>query len=129
MDEMEFTEAESNMHDLVFPLRGSTSNTRLLNTNNIKMPQSRQQRSMMKSHMPKKVQNEDLCPCDTTWCGSCFNFPNYLCYNYLQNASVNPTEAFNDRCSGFLMYIGYHTDWPRTFRSQVNLHRRYQTAI
>ena len=61
MDEMEFTEAESNMHDLVSPLGGSTTNDRLLNTNNIKMPQSRQQRSMMKNHMSRKLRNKDLC--------------------------------------------------------------------
>jgi hypothetical protein len=56
MDEMEFTEAESNMNDLVFPpLDLSTANTRSLNTNNIKMPQSITRRSMMKRPLLRKL--------------------------------------------------------------------------
>jgi hypothetical protein len=102
---MEFTEAESNMHDLVSPIGGSTTNDRLLNTNNTKMPQSRQQRSMMKNHMLRKLRNKDLCLCDTTRCGFIFNFPNYSMLQLFTNASVNPTEAFNDRCSGFFMHL------------------------
>ena len=104
------------MHDLVTPFGGSTTNDRLLNTNNTKMPQSRQQRSMMKNHMSRKLRNKDLCLCDTTRCGFIFNFPNYSMLQLFTNASVNPTEAFNDRCSGFFMHLPTTLIWPRKSR-------------
>jgi hypothetical protein len=59
----------------------------------------------MKNHMSRKLRNKDLCLCDTTRCGFSFNFPNYSMLQLFTNASVNPTEAFNDRCSGFFMHL------------------------
>ena len=54
---MEFTEAESNMHDLVFPpsLHNISDTKRLPNTNNIKMPLSTKKRNTMRSNLSKRV--------------------------------------------------------------------------
>ena len=53
---MEFTEAESNMHDLVLPQFHNVSHIkRLPNTNNIKMPLSTKKRNTMRSNLSKRV--------------------------------------------------------------------------
>lgn len=73
---MEFTEAESNMHDLVSPLGDSNANNRLLSTNSIKMLRSKKRRSMMKSRILKRqLRNEELWLCDTTWSGFSSLYP------------------------------------------------------
>jgi len=62
MDEMEFTEAESNMHDLVHPSVLLLLTNRSRNTNNTKMPRLTKRKSTKMSSLlrkaNKKVQQE-----------------------------------------------------------------------
>src|SRR2546423_11396353 len=83
MDEMEFTEAESNMHDLVI-LINIISNFRLLNINNTRMPQSIKRKNMMRSNLLRNkskhsrykgqwMENSDQSPFHV-WSSFLFNF-------------------------------------------------------
>ena len=55
MDEMEFTEAESNMHDLVPSLCCYITYIRLLNINNIRMPRLTRKRNMTTNPLSTRV--------------------------------------------------------------------------
>jgi len=55
---MEFTEAESNMHDLVLPQFNVSHIKRLPNTNNIKMRLSTKKKNTMRSNLSKRVQSK-----------------------------------------------------------------------
>jgi hypothetical protein len=88
MDEMEFTEAESNMHDLVSAPNSIIANQiRLLNINNIKMRQSTKRRSMMKRPLLRKVRNKLVLYKDARWWIQLLIFPSLCSISFLLNFS------------------------------------------